>query len=64
MDVHFYIHRGEYSKAMVILVWKYHKKPLLFGVFFPLQTSYFNLGSTHQFMTDTFTLFFSGVEFT
>lgn len=26
--------------------------------FFPLQSSYFNLGSTHQFMTDIFTLFF------
>lgn len=24
---------GEYSKAVVILVWKYHKKPLLFGFF-------------------------------
>lgn len=45
---------GENSKAMVILVWKYHKKPLLFGLFFSLQC----LSSTHQFMTDIFTLRF------
>lgn len=27
--LHLYIQGGEYSKAEVILAWKYHKKPLL-----------------------------------
>lgn len=32
--LHLYIQGGEYSKAVVILAWKYHKKPLLVWGFF------------------------------